>query len=461
LTLSSPLPTGQPAQLRAGLTGRPLAEAAVWAAALSIAFLVIYGGINWLTGRRANVGTLYFAWESRIPFVPAMILPYMSIDVFFFFSPFLCADRGELRAHARRLMLAILVGAVCFLLFPLQFGTPRPVTPGALGGIFRVLYGFDRPYNLVPSLHITLCVLVWSVYARHTSGLLRRVVDAWFLLVAASTLLTWQHHVVDIISGLVLAMVSFYAFPNPVTGEEPVNRADPRPPRNALAAGLYFTGAALFLVAAFAWKPWGMLLLWYVLALGIMSAAYLGFGEGVFRKTRGRLPLSTHFVLLPYLLSDRLFFLSYRRGSKPYDEIAPGVIVGRWLSHREGRALLELGVTAVLDLSAEYAECAPLRGVVYRSVPVLDLTAPSVAKLREAVQFIRTHARGGTVYVHCKMGFSRSACAAAAYLLAEGIAANVEDAMNHVRRARPQARLGRHAAAVLADYHSSRENADA
>ncbi|MDB5354786.1 MAG: rane-associated phosphatase, like Aur1 family, and protein serine/threonine/tyrosine [Phycisphaerales bacterium] len=454
MTIDSRLSTDRWFRWRTWAAARPLAEAGFWAVFLSIFFFAVYATTNWLAGHRANVGTLYFPWESRIPFVPAMIVPYMSIDLFFFFAPFLCTDVRELRTHARRVMLAILIAGAFFLLLPLQFGMQRPDTPGALGGIFRFLYGFDRPVNLVPSLHIALRWLAWAIFARHTFGLLRRSIDAWFILIGLSTLLTWQHHVIDIVTGQMLAAFCFYVFPSRASEEERTKYLHPRPPRNSLAGALYLLGAVLFLVAAVAWRPWGFLLLWYVLALTIMSAAYFSGREGVFRKSRGRLPLSTHLVLLPYLLSDRLFFLSYRRGSKPYDQIAPGLIVGRWLSHREARALLDQGVTAVLDLSAEYAESPPLRGVVYRSVPVLDLTAPSVSKLREAVKFIRTHAPGGTVYVHCKMGFSRSACAAAAYLLAEGIATNVEDAMNHVRRARPQARLGRHAAAVLADYHS-------
>ena len=39
-------------------------------AGLSVLFLIVYGGCNWITARRPNVGTFYFEWERTIPFVP-------------------------------------------------------------------------------------------------------------------------------------------------------------------------------------------------------------------------------------------------------------------------------------------------------------------------------------------------------------------------------------------------------
>ena len=73
-----------------------------------------------------------------------------------------------------------------------------------------------------------------------------------------------------------------------------------------------------------------------------------------------------------------------------------------------------------------------------RSSPAaLDLTAPTVEQLREGVSFINIHTQQGTVYVHCKLGYSRSAAMVGAYLLASGQAADVARAITMLRRARP------------------------
>ena len=57
-------------------------------------FIVVYGACNWITAHRGDVGTWYYEWERRIPFVPVMIVPYMSIDLFFITAPFLCQSLG-------------------------------------------------------------------------------------------------------------------------------------------------------------------------------------------------------------------------------------------------------------------------------------------------------------------------------------------------------------------------------
>jgi hypothetical protein len=62
-------------------------------AALSLLWLVVYGGCSWITANRSDVGIWYYSWESFIPFVPLMIIPYMSINLFFVGGPS-CAKAG-------------------------------------------------------------------------------------------------------------------------------------------------------------------------------------------------------------------------------------------------------------------------------------------------------------------------------------------------------------------------------
>src|SRR5437773_8712913 len=112
-------------------------------AGLSVLFLVVYSGCNWITGQRGQVGSFYFQWERAIPFVPFMILPYMSIDLFFIAAPFLCRTDEELRIFSRRFVAAILIAGVCFLFFPLRFVFPRPLPTGSIGAIFACFRGMD------------------------------------------------------------------------------------------------------------------------------------------------------------------------------------------------------------------------------------------------------------------------------------------------------------------------------
>src|SRR4051812_12641216 len=103
---------------------------------LSVLFLLVYGGSNWVAARGAHVGTLFFSWERLMPFVPLMIIPYMSIDLFFVAAPFLCRDQRELNLFAKRVTFAIIASGVCFLLFPLRFAFDRPAVSGWLSPVF-------------------------------------------------------------------------------------------------------------------------------------------------------------------------------------------------------------------------------------------------------------------------------------------------------------------------------------
>jgi membrane-associated phospholipid phosphatase len=190
-------------------------KALVVSAGLSILFLIVYGSCNWITSRRSNVGTIYFDWERELPFVPFFILPYMSIDLFFIAAPFLCRTDRELSIFAKRVAAAIIVAGICFLLLPLRFAFPRPHANGWLGALFDWFRGMDAPHNLLPSLHAALTLILLDVYFRHTRGVVRVAIMMWFVLIALSPVLTYQHHVIDIAGGLVLAAFCFWFFREP------------------------------------------------------------------------------------------------------------------------------------------------------------------------------------------------------------------------------------------------------
>jgi protein-tyrosine phosphatase len=404
-------------------------KALVVSAALSVLFLIAYGGCNWITARRANVGTFYFEWERRIPFVSLFILPYISIDLFFIVAPFLCRTDRELSILAKRIAAAILVAGICFLLFPLRFAFPRPHADGWLGALFDWFRGMDAPYNLLPSLHAAFTLILLDVYFRHTRGFIRVATMTWFVLIALSPVLTYQHHLIDIAGGFVLAGYCFYFFRD----------SSHAPPVvvNRRIGWYYAAGAAVLLVMGAIFWPWGVLLLWPAIALGIVAIAYFKAGPVVFHKTEGKLPWSTRFVLAPCLLGQYLSLLYYRSQCRSWDKVTPQIWIGGKLGRRSANKALCLGVVSVLDLSAEFSEATPFRKINYRNIPVVDLTAPTQAQLVEMSKFIGNHSRNGAVYVHCKIGYSRSAAAVAAYLIMSGKVKTAEEAFAKIRRVRP------------------------
>ena len=416
-------------------------------AGLSVLFLVVYGWCNWITAQRHDVGTLYFEWERFIPFVPLMIVPYMSIDLFFVAAPFLCRSERELATFSKRIVAAIVVAGICFLLFPLRFAFERPPASGWLGAIFDWFRGMDQPYNLLPSLHIAFRTILAQHYARHTRGLLRSASNVWFVLVGLSTLLTYQHHVMDVVAGFALGVSCIYFIRESATRLPVIENR---------RVGFYYAAGALISAGLVVWFwPWGALLLWPALSLGLVASAYFGGGPAIFCKADGRLHWSALLVLAPCLLGQQLSLLYYRRQCAPWDKVTPEVWIGRVLTEREAAAARRLGVSAVLDLTAEFSEAKPFRTLKYRNIPIVDLTAPSTDQLREMAAFIDNESRQGVVYVHCKIGYSRTAAAVAAYLLQTGQASSVADAIARLRQVRPAIVVRPEVLAALNKYSST------
>src|SRR5713101_3353045 len=141
--------------------------------------------------------------------------------------------------------------------------------------------------------------------------------------------------------------------------------------RNWKVFGRYFFFSLLLLLIGYAARPWGLILVWPAVSLGIVATGYLGVGSAIFRKHQGRLPWPARTILGPYLLGAFLSFLYYRRGGPLYNEVIPGVFIGCALSAREAKEVKEKGVRAVLDLTAEYSENSRFLQLAYQNIQIL------------------------------------------------------------------------------------------
>ena len=179
-------------------------------------FVAVYGGADLLTSRRAFRVPVHLPAELRIPFVPWMTVFYMSLYGLFLLAPFVLRTRRELAAAVSAMALAIAAAGVCFLLLPagLAFAPVREEQLGAWAGLYRVADRLNLTYNLLPSLHVAFAVICAAVLSPRAPGPVRPVLWLWALLIAASTVLTHQHHVLDAVTGWLLAVLCVRALPS-------------------------------------------------------------------------------------------------------------------------------------------------------------------------------------------------------------------------------------------------------
>lgn len=181
------------------------------------------------------------------------------------------------------------------------------------------------------------------------------------------------------------------------------------------------------------------------LSVGIVGLAYAGLGPRVFFKRKdGTLPWFVWLIHWPYLLGCAGSLALHRLFSKEnrLDEILPGLLHGGRLSAADAKLFRDGPPSAVLDLTCEFQETTFLREVPsYLCLPVLDNTAPTPDQLRRGAEWLRDRRSGGSVYVHCALGHGRSTALIAAYLILTKRAADIDQAMELIRSARPKAKL--------------------
>ena len=418
---------------------RPWDRAALWLLFLGPFFFATYGLATWLTARRPEVGSVVFAWEHAIPFVPWTIVPYWTIDLFYGLSLFVCADRRELDTHAKRLLTAQVAAIVSFVSLPLRFTFDRPEAGGLFGDLFRVLAAFDQPFNQAPSLHIALLVILWALFAHKVHGVARILLHVWFALIGASVLTTWQHHFIDLPTGALLGFFCLWLWPqgepSPLAAARVSHGA--RDPRRPALAARYALGAAVASALAFAGGGAALWLLWVAVALAGVAVNYAWIGAAGFQKRDGRHSLAVAVLFAPYLAGAIVNARLWTHGRSAFDPVADDVWLGRIPTSAE---LDRGGFEGVVDLTCEMSFDPGRRA--YVGIPVLDLTLPDRVALDAAVQAIERLRLKGRVLVCCALGVSRSAVTVAAWLLATGRAPDAEAALAHVRAARPQIVLG-------------------
>lgn len=423
---------------------RPWRRALLWLLLLGPFFFLSYGLATHLATQRADVPSVVFGWERHVPFWPWTIVPYWSIDLLYGVSLFLCTRRHELDRHALRLFTAQLAAVGCFIAWPLRFSFERPDTHGAFGWMFDVLAGFDKPFNQAPSLHIALLVILWVKFSDHARGVWRWLLHGWFALIGVSVLTTWQHHFVDVPTGALLGWLCVWLWPDAPFASPLRRGAEPMQPRRIRLALAYVIGGVLVAAAAVWMRGAAWWLLWVSVALWLVALAYAWSGASAFQKDAdARMRPAVRWLAAPYQwaawINSRLWT---RRHPQPV-MVADGVWLGRLPTRTERRRF-----AAVVDVSAELP--LPRPGEHDGAVPMLDLVPPDASQLQQAAVAIDSARAHGDVLVCCALGYSRSACAVAAWLLYSGRATDWPSALRQIQAAKPAVVLGDgHRAIVL------------
>lgn len=152
--------------------------------------------------------------DLSIPFWPPAVSVYFGSYLFWAASYILLArqEKKEVYHFFFSMALSKIVCMTFFLLLPTTNTRPAVELEGFWNQMMIFLYSADAADNLFPSIH---CLESWLCFAgirnrRGTSLRLQGFSGVAAVLICASTLLTKQHVIIDVIGGVALAELCFY-----------------------------------------------------------------------------------------------------------------------------------------------------------------------------------------------------------------------------------------------------------
>ena len=174
-----------------------------------LTLLVVYFPINRLvTGGWA----LALPIDKYIPLYPPALIPYLVGSFLFFAFPIwasLYSKRPEFEAYIISFLTATIISYIIYLTLPTYVIRPEIHSQDFFSKAISLLYQNDYPHNAAPSGH-TFYTLISFLYIRVWNPKVQGISLTITLLIIASTLLTKQHYMLDMISGLILGFITYW-----------------------------------------------------------------------------------------------------------------------------------------------------------------------------------------------------------------------------------------------------------
>lgn len=343
----------------------------LWMIISYLIFIFFYKAAGIYASNLESVPSFYFPWEKNIPFIPWLVIPYMSSGIFFVIIFLLCKTKESLWILVKQINSITIISSISFFLFPLKFAFEKPeIKNSFLSIFFQFLERMDNSFNQCPSLHISYAVLFVIVFQKEIKSKIKYIFHIWFLLMGLSTVFIYQHHIIDIIFALLLTIFILFIF------SEKVNE------RNKKIGFIYFLLSFLLFSTGIIFFYWSMILFFPSLTFFLIGKAY---------------------------------------EENPWKEIAPDIFIGSKLNGTQVKEFISDKKIIIIDLSAEAEENMLLKEKgEYYSFPLLDICNFNEEIFLSALNFIlgeyKNLGKNEKIYIHCLMGYSRSTALGIAFL---------------------------------------------
>ncbi|MGM9480977.1 fatty acid desaturase [Roseateles sp. NT4] len=194
-------------------TGIDAAAALVFSLGFTAVFVVLFGGTSVLAGFVPWHVEVALPFELGIPFRPAWSVVYLSMIPLLLLLPLARPRWQALFPVLATLVAETLVASLFFIALPVRSSFPVRDASGTWDAPFQLADLLNMDGNLFPSLHVAFAFTAALALSSRVGLADRLLFFAWAAAIAASTLLIHEHHVVDVVAGVLLALLAWHHVP--------------------------------------------------------------------------------------------------------------------------------------------------------------------------------------------------------------------------------------------------------
>ncbi len=165
---------------------------------------------DWADSRSSHYSTA-LEIDNKIPFIPAFASVYFSAYILGNMAYILLFMDPELFRVVVGHLILLIVAILCYVLFPCRVNRRENLSVTNVSTyLISKFQHTSKPYNSFPSMHCAYCFFTAFVIFHYVGFAVGVIMLVWASLVALSTLLTKQHHLIDVFAGAGLASLVYW-----------------------------------------------------------------------------------------------------------------------------------------------------------------------------------------------------------------------------------------------------------
>ena len=175
-----------------------------------VAFLFLWTVSHALSDLHTTRYALYFDWETTIAFRGWALSLYFSLDLAVILFPFVFCSMRDALPPVGTLLAQTAIAVPFFVFIPLDVGFQNDMQTGIWGTYFFDPLGLENmsQWNHIPSLHVAYAYTIAWVIGRRYGAIQTCIGLVWATSVSISTMLVHEHHLICILSGFALFLIT-------------------------------------------------------------------------------------------------------------------------------------------------------------------------------------------------------------------------------------------------------------